>query len=105
MVHEALSRAADLGNERVMLLDALRPSTGRALASIVRPVRELRSASTGKAKARSAAYRNQAAHLLKMAATEPVGGLRQLLVDLANDYHHLAGASLFPCHQGIGIAT
>ena len=31
MVHEALSRAADLGNQRVMLLDALRQQRGERL--------------------------------------------------------------------------
>src|SRR5436190_7312428 len=55
MGHEALSRAANLGNQRVVLLDALRHQPGRALASIVRPVRGWRSASIGKAKVRSAA--------------------------------------------------
>jgi hypothetical protein len=42
------------------------------------------------AQVRAVRYRDQAAQLLRVAATEPVGGMRQRLVDLANEYHQMA---------------
>ena len=44
----------------------------------------------GTALSRASRYRDQAAHFLKMAATEPVAKLRHRLVYLAHEYHQLA---------------
>jgi hypothetical protein len=44
----------------------------------------------GAVQSRASRYRDQAAHFLKMAATEPVAKLRHRLVDLAHEYHQLA---------------
>jgi hypothetical protein len=44
----------------------------------------------GAARARADHYRDQAIHIRELAAAEPIGRLRELLLDIARQYEDLA---------------